>query len=273
MSTDRSIHFISGLPRSGSTLLSALLRQNPRFQAGISSPVCELFSGLLAGMSLREGSRSITDLQRTRVLGGLLENFYGESERPVVFDSNRGWSAKLSTLRLVNPRVKVICMVRNVAWILDSIESLLRRNALHASKLFDNAERAHIYARCEALTSNNRLVGSAWSSSKEAFYSGDAAHTLFIDYEHLAQSPRAVMSLIYQFLEEESFDHDFGGVQFSEAEFDGELATPDLHTVRPEVSFIARRTVLPPDLFDRYSQLSFWKDATTPTSANIVRTR
>jgi sulfotransferase len=25
------IHFISGLPRSGSTLLAAILRQNPRF--------------------------------------------------------------------------------------------------------------------------------------------------------------------------------------------------------------------------------------------------
>jgi sulfotransferase len=30
-----SIHFISGLPRSGSTLL----RQNPRFEAGMSGPL------------------------------------------------------------------------------------------------------------------------------------------------------------------------------------------------------------------------------------------
>ena len=33
------IHFISGLPRAGSTLLAALLRQNPRFSAGMTSPV------------------------------------------------------------------------------------------------------------------------------------------------------------------------------------------------------------------------------------------
>ncbi|MGA8585530.1 MAG: sulfotransferase [Roseiarcus sp.] len=32
------LHFISGLPRSGSTLLAALLRQNPRISAGMSSP-------------------------------------------------------------------------------------------------------------------------------------------------------------------------------------------------------------------------------------------
>ncbi|MBD1887522.1 sulfotransferase [Microcoleus vaginatus] len=32
-------HFISGLPRSGSTLLAAILRQNPRFHASMTSPV------------------------------------------------------------------------------------------------------------------------------------------------------------------------------------------------------------------------------------------
>ena len=39
-------HFISGLPRSGSTLLSALLRQNPSFHADISSPVALLMETL-----------------------------------------------------------------------------------------------------------------------------------------------------------------------------------------------------------------------------------
>ena len=48
-----TMHFISGLPRSGSTLLSALLRQNPRFQAGMSGPLAGLFGALLGQMSAR----------------------------------------------------------------------------------------------------------------------------------------------------------------------------------------------------------------------------
>ena len=40
-------HFITGLPRAGSTLLSALLLQNPRFHAGMTSPVGGLFRGML----------------------------------------------------------------------------------------------------------------------------------------------------------------------------------------------------------------------------------
>ena len=35
----KSYYFISGLPRSGSTLLSAILRQNPDFYADIASQV------------------------------------------------------------------------------------------------------------------------------------------------------------------------------------------------------------------------------------------
>jgi hypothetical protein len=44
----RPVHFISGLPRSGPTLLAGWLRQNPRFHAGMSGPVGGLFSMLVS---------------------------------------------------------------------------------------------------------------------------------------------------------------------------------------------------------------------------------
>ncbi|MEB3903638.1 sulfotransferase [Mycobacterium ulcerans] len=46
----KAIHFISGLPRSGSTLL----RQNPRFQAGMSGPLAGLFGALLDEMGVAQ---------------------------------------------------------------------------------------------------------------------------------------------------------------------------------------------------------------------------
>jgi hypothetical protein len=44
-------HFRSGLPRSGSTWLAALLRQNPRFHAAMTSPVGVLVDRILEAMS------------------------------------------------------------------------------------------------------------------------------------------------------------------------------------------------------------------------------
>jgi sulfotransferase len=66
------LHFISGLPRSGSTLLAALLRQNPRFSAGMSSSVYALFRSMLQDTSARnEGSVFIDDAIRKRLLTGV----------------------------------------------------------------------------------------------------------------------------------------------------------------------------------------------------------
>ena len=62
-------HFISGLPRSGSTLLSALLRQNPRFHANMSGPLAGLLGSILERMSAKnEFSVFIDDSQRENII-------------------------------------------------------------------------------------------------------------------------------------------------------------------------------------------------------------
>ncbi len=266
------LHFISGLPRSGSTLLAALLRQNPRFHAGISSPLCALFGGLLNGMAA-EGAASIDSARRARVLRGLLDSYYADrADRDAVFDTNRMWTARLPALVALDPNVKLICMVRNVAWIMDSIECLGRGNALLPSRLFAEPERANVYARVDALAARDRLVGSAWSALKEAFYGGDAEHLLIVEYDYLARAPARVMTLIYRFLGEENFVHDFDNVAHDEPDFDLHLNTPGLHRVARRVRFTERTTILPPDIFARFAGMSFWADP-APSRANLLAPR
>jgi hypothetical protein len=70
------IHFISGLPRAGSALLAALLRQNPRFSAGMTSPVGSLFNAMLSVTSQRnETAVFIDNARRERLLRGLLPRY------------------------------------------------------------------------------------------------------------------------------------------------------------------------------------------------------
>ena len=94
------LHFISGLPRSGSTLLAALLRQNPRFSAFMSSPVYAFFCAMLTQTSARnEGSVFIDDAIRKRLLVSTFDAYYHDTPpETVIFDTNRGWTTKLSRL-------------------------------------------------------------------------------------------------------------------------------------------------------------------------------
>ncbi len=232
-------HFISGLPRSGSTLLSAILRQNPRFHAGISSSLCPLFTSAMSVMA-GEGHALISKERRENVLRGLFASWAAHlPENTVVFDTNRLWTARLPALLAIMPDAKIICTVRSVAAIMDSIERLIRSNPLLPSRLFSDDERANVYTRTDALSQRNRLVGSSWTCLKEAFYGPNANSLLVIDYDYLAQAPAKVTSLIYEFLGEEPFAHDFNNLVFDEPDFDEELRMPGLHKVRSQVKFEA----------------------------------
>jgi sulfotransferase len=257
------LHFISGLPRSGSTLLAGILRQNPRFHAAMTSPVGTLFGVMLNVMGAQnETALFIDEQQKKDLLTAIFESYYRpQAEKAVIFDTNRAWCARLPALLSIFPDAKVICCVRSVAWIMDSIERLVRKNAFEPSRLFATAEeRATVFSRIEALAHRDRMVGFAWSALKEAYYGEHGRSLLILEYDILAQRPAETVKLIYEFLGEPAFDHDLDNVEYQEPAFDAQLATPGLHTVKRKVAFEPRRTILPPDLFQKYTALSFWRD-------------
>ncbi|MBV8752751.1 MAG: sulfotransferase [Hyphomicrobiales bacterium] len=266
-------HFISGLPRAGSTLTAAILRQNPRFHAGMSSPVASLFDHLIAQVSAgSELSTMVNEAQRARLLRGLFDSYYADYAQPVIFDTNRAWTAQLPALMRLFPEAKIICCVRDVAWVMDSLERQYRNNAFEHTRLFNNAaERATVYTRVEALANANRLVGFAWHALREACYSEYAERVLLLEYDLLTARPGEVFKLVYDFLGEPPYPHDFAKVEYDAPEFDAQLGMDGLHRVRPQVKPQARPTILPPDLFKRYAQLAFWRDLKDSKAFRIVQ--
>lgn len=269
--SSRTYHFISGLPRSGSTLLSSILRQNPRFHAGISSPVAGLAVGLLSQVSAgSELSTLVDEQQRRALMRGLFDSYYSTQPREVIFDTNRHWCGRLPLLHELFPEAKVIACVRNVAWIMDSIERLYRANPFENTRLFNNqGGRSSVYTRLEGLIQHDQMVGSAWATLREAYYGEQAESLLLVDYDLLSRQPQQVIDLVYQFLGEPAFAHDFDNVEYDAVDFDLQLGVPGLHRVRNKVEYKARRTLLPPDLFDKYSKLSFWGDR-NGSRANVI---
>ena len=268
----RTFHFISGLPRSGSTLLAALLRQNPRFHAGMSGPVASLFEGVVGQVSAgSELASMVNEEQRERLLRGLFDSYYADRAEPVIFDTNRAWAAKMPALMRLFPEAKLICCVRDVAWIMDSMERQFRRNAFENTRLFNTpAERATVYTRLEALANANRLVGFPYHALREACWGEFAERLVIVDYELLTSRPAEVLPLLYGFIGEEAFGHDFENVNYDAPAFDSQLGVSGLHRVHPKVSPRPRKTILPPDLFERYSGMAFWRDLTNCAAFRIV---
>ena len=257
-------HFISGLPRSGSTLLAALLRQNPRFSAGMSSPVYSLFRAMLNETSARnEGAVFIDNEIRKRLLLGVFDAYYHDTApETVIFDTNRGWTTKLSALVELFPGAKIICCVRNPAWILDSVESLIRRNAYELSGVFSYDSGGTVYSRVEGLASAGGMFGFSYNALREAIYGPHSDRLLIVRYESLTANPLGALGAIYGFIDEDMFPHDPKHIEpcYDMIEFDQRLGTPGLHDVGRAVKADERKTILPPDLFSRHERDAFWED-------------
>lgn len=255
------LHFISGMPRAGSTLLAAILNQNPRFTAGMTSPVGHIYRAMESAMGRSsEGSIFVGDVQRRALLTGIFTSFYAGAPE-VVFDTSRLWCAKLPALDLLFPAAKVICCVRDLAWIMDSFERLHARNPLEPSGIygFDTGSTAH--SRCAALQGADGTVGWAFNAVKEAMAGQHRGKLHLVEYDALCRHPRATLQAIYDFIGEEPFEHDFDNVRYSASEFDRSIGARGLHDVSGKVEWRPRETILPPDIFARYANDQFWRES------------
>ena len=259
----RKFHFISGLPRAGTTLLAAILNQNPRFRAGMTSPLADIMGVVMAEASSKNDfSFDVSDEQRVALLRGLVENFYShQAGANVMFDTSRLWCSRMQLLNTLFPGVKVIACVRKLAWVLDSMEKLVRRQPVSVSKVFRFDTNTTVYSRIEALTDPRGMVGFAYQATKEAFYGPQAQnHLLMLTYESLESDPAAAMRAVYEFLDEPSFEHDFDHIEYNADEFDARVGMPGLHSVRPKVESTERQPILPREIFGRFANEAFWLD-------------
>ena len=62
------------------------------------------------------------------------------------------------------PEAKLICLVRDVAWIMDSMERQFRDNAFEDTRIFGHAnQRATVYTRVESLAGANIVCTKTFS--------------------------------------------------------------------------------------------------------------
>ena len=148
---NKQFYFISGLPRSGSTLLSAILRQNPDFYADISSPLHGIVTSTVQQISTTESSSNIGIEQRMNICHGIFNGYFAHLNNPVVIDTNRQWTANTTLLQTLFRYTKIIACVRDPRWILDSFELIAAKNALYYNGLIDHESNGCVETRCTSM--------------------------------------------------------------------------------------------------------------------------
>jgi sulfotransferase len=219
----KTYHFMAGLPRSGSTVLSALLNQNPDIY---SSPQTDLVGMLYELESKIPGYESyrakLMHPNFASVLYGMADNFYAPIDKPVVIDKNRGWGTPYNWDNLslyVNPEGKVILTMRPILEVLASfIRVAQKTNKATASMPYLNNDlwATHYRDATDAqveniMAANGELDRAIFSIANLIKNHRDKVYVVWFD--DLLDSPQKTMNGIYDFLNLDHFEHNFNNIK------------------------------------------------------------
>jgi sulfotransferase len=242
----KTLYFISGMPRAGSTILANILAQNPRFHV---TPTSGLLDALLA---LRTTFDQAPDFKaapnetgKMAAVRGALYGFFAPVDRPVVFDRNRAWLSELELLEvLLQRKAKVLVCVRDIPEILASFERLWRDNKafrLITQQATNLVEFQSLEGRCNVWLLPAQPVGLAYIRIQDALTRGFRDRMHFVHFDYLTSRPADALQEIYQFLEEEPYEHDFEHVEQVIFENDLVHGIEGLHDIRADVRPIPSR--------------------------------
>ena len=258
-------YFDCGLPRSGSTLLTALLNQNPKIHAGTLSPVFELM--YYTNEILRKAQAQAFPKPKVlkEIVTNNISNYYSDIRNEIVIDKCRAWPAHIALLKkYVTNNPKLICTVRHPLDILASFITLF-----HKDGTFNCIDKAMTQQkipitddkRCDYMMNPGGNVWESMNALATAFRQKQTQHIYFIQYDDLVSNPRQVMLNLHGFLRLDSFNYDFDNVIAKDREKDAEVyGLPTMHEVRKSINKISRpyQEVLSTDVINKYINYDFW---------------
>jgi hypothetical protein len=250
------IYFLSGLPRSGSTVLSSILNQHPKIHSTCTSGLVDIMGAVCATWeksptTIAQGS----DVEEAyRMLRSIIESKYKNITKEIVIDKSRSWVnpniIKTMTNVLGTPP-KIIATVRSTVDCAASFVRIVKPNNLD-DFLYNSSVINH-------LKSSYILLQEGYKSYPE--------NILFVEYDNLIQFPEQEMERIHKFLKIESFVYDYKNINTKIVAEDDDAAwgISGLHKISSELKYQHNndsKTILGHH-FDSFDQPNFW-------SKNIV---
>ena len=255
----KTYHFLAGLPRSGNTLLSSILNQNPSIYSSPLSPINDILWNYDKVLMSSENFLKLTDAQPTLNTGSnIIKNYYSNISKPIIIDREKVWGTEANfnlIKKYITPTPKIIFTVRPIIEILTSWISILSEYSFIDKEMQDSGWWYKDYLtkndnRCDYLMSPGRQIDKALFSINQIIDSSNKNMFHIVSYDEIVNKPEDALKGIYKFLKLPNYKHNFNNIVKLEKDNDEAFGHPaNLHEIRPKLSKVSKK---PEDVLSDY---------------------
>jgi sulfotransferase len=255
---------LSGLPRTGSTVLTSMLNQHTEIHATTTSPLADFIISTLEQWPLLSKQTSYKpERQLENIIRGIIDGTYKHIDKSTIIDKNRLWpriSDVMQSVQQNNP--KIICTVRQIPEILSSY-ILLFDSKPHQVNFVDE----HLKSKNITINTKNRckllwevFINHPYKSLMMG-YNTKQSDMLFLDYNEIVDNGQQTIDKICNFIGIDSYTLNVDNLQPMDEndKFHGFIG---LHDVRKKLKRTSPKPedVIGEDLVKHYNdmRLDFW---------------
>ena len=267
----KKIYFMGGLPRSGSTLLTCLLNQNPEVYSSHASELLNSMNKYRYMIAEYEAFRlGLMKENYLSIFKNMPHSFYENEKKPIIIDKNRAWGAPFS-LDIANDftdNIKIIYVYRPILEVLASFIQLARKNPqtnfIDVEILRDDFLTQYYRpiddVRCDWLMRPNGNIDTPLLPLGMALKEEYKHMFHIVHYDDIVSKTQETLSGIYNFLGIDDYTHNLKKLQpYSNPEDANVLGVPDLHKVRSNI----KKESLPPEKVLSSYVIEKYKNVTT----------
>lgn len=207
--------FLAGLPRTGSTLLTSILNQNPDIFASSSSPVCNTLywsHRLWSEQVALKANPNPTAVQA--VLSSIIPSFYSTRTEQIIIDKAFSWGTPDNLSVLINAlgyTPKFIVMDRPLEEILSSFHRLVAKSPQFNGSIDELMNLP--------IMSHQNLLAQI---PEQCFV---------VSYERLCNDTANLLEEFYSFIEQPNFKHDLSHIVNTCTDDDSVWGLTDMHKI------------------------------------------
>jgi len=251
-------HYLTGMPRSGSTLLGSLLNQHADVHVTPTSPVDRVMTEFYYTLQENAPRMYNFDWMQDRIFKYMISGWHSDIEENHIFIKSRGWGFNIPAIQeYINPNCKVLLTYRSIPDIITSFIALLEADPKNTVDLSLYKENKELNVRNRAASVWSSIEEYSWNSTKQAIdMFSDSIH--IIHYDDLVNNYENSMAEIWGYLDINTPIHDFQNVDTYLKYPDENWGIDNLHHVRPKVEKTSKDSVeiLGEELFEYYSQFN-----------------